>query len=193
MSVQSDSHDYGSSPWRDRDTLKELYHEKDMTQEEIAEYLGCGDGTVNRWVHKFNLETSKVGSTNEKIREVDLEKLYWDEGLSQSAIAERCDCSVGLVSKMMDDQDIPVRGGYDGSVTVYTGSQQGYQRMYLRDGDHTAKLLVHRLVAVAEFGIEAVEDKVVHHKNEVKWDNRPSNLELMDVDEHSSHHHPANQ
>jgi len=184
---------YGSSPWQDREILKELYHEKDLTQEEIAELLGCGEGTVNRWVHKFDFEVNPIGSTNETIREVDLDTLYWEEGLSQKEIAEKCDCSVALVSKQMSEQNIPVRGGYDGEMTVYTGSQQGYQRMYVRDGDSTKKCLVHRLIAVAEYGYDEVVDNVVHHINEVKWDNRPSNLTVMSNAEHASHHHPSNQ
>lgn len=194
VSAESLSHDdLGEKPWRDRQTVERLYHDEDMTQEEIADFLGCGDGTVNRWVHNFDLDVRSVGSTNEKIRDVDLGALYWEEGLSQSEIAERCDCSVGLVSKQMDEQGVPVRGGYEGEPCVYTGTQQGYQRCYVRDVDETKKFLIHRLTAVAKFGYDAVVEKVVHHKNEVKWDNRPSSLELMENDEHASHHHPANQ
>jgi len=191
--TQQSSHDYGDSPWQDEDVLKELYYDQDMTQEEIADFLGCGSGTVNRWIHNYNLDVRDIGSTNEKIRDVDLEKLYWEDGLSQSEIADQCECSVALVSKKMKDGSIPVRGGYDGKTNIYTGSQQGYQRAYVRDGSETRKFLLHRLIAVAKFGIEEVEDMVVHHKNEIKWDNRPSNLALMTMEEHSSHHHPSNQ
>lgn len=38
---------------------------------------------------------------------------------------------------------------------------------------------VHQLVAVAEFGIEAVEKHDVHHLNTTHWDNRPENLTLI--------------
>lgn len=47
---------------------------------------------------------------------------------------------------------------------------------------------VHRLLAISEFGIEAVKGKDVHHKNGIPWDNRPDNLELMTHGEHSTHH-----
>lgn len=190
----TEDHPYSHShPWRDREIMKELYYDKDMTQEEIAEYLGCGDGTVNRWVHNHDLEVRSIGSENKKVRSVDLGKLYWKDGKSQSEIAEQCDCSVGLVSKLMKEQGIPVRGGYDGEPSIYTGTQQGYERCYVRDGDETQKFLLHRLVAVMEFGFDAVKDMDVHHKNELKWDNRPSNIELMSTAEHSSYHHPSNQ
>jgi len=51
-----------------------------------------------------------------------------------------------------------------------------------------ASFPVHRLLAVAEFGTEAVKDQHVHHKNEIPWDNRPENLELLTPAEHASHH-----
>jgi len=191
--TQQSSYDYGDSPWQDEDVLKELYYDEDMTQKEIADFLGCGEGTINRWVHNFDLEVRKVGSTNEKIRNVDLHELYWEQEMSQSEIAEKCDCSVGLVSIQMDEQDVPVRGGYNGEPSIYTGTQQGYQRAYVRDDGETRKFLLHRLIAVAKFGIDEVEDMVVHHKNEVKWDNRPSNLSLMTNEDHSSYHCELNQ
>jgi transposase len=168
--------------------MRELYHDQDLTQEEIADELGCGEGTVNRWVHNFNLEVSDIGSTNEQIRDVDLSELYWDRGLSQKEIAQRCDCSVALVSKQMNEQDIPVRGGYDGKPTLYTGSQSGYERIYCRDVDESAKCLHHRLVAVAKYGFDAVRGMDVHHLNGVQWDTRPSNIIVLPKDEHAAYH-----
>jgi hypothetical protein len=47
---------------------------------------------------------------------------------------------------------------------------------------------IHRLVMVAERGFDAVADKHVHHKNGVRWDNRPENLELLSRTEHAERH-----
>jgi len=47
---------------------------------------------------------------------------------------------------------------------------------------------VHRLLLVAEYGVDAVVGKHVHHKNEIPFDNRIENLELLDPEEHSRHH-----
>jgi hypothetical protein len=43
---------------------------------------------------------------------------------------------------------------------------------------------IHRLVAVAEYGIEAVSDRQVHHINGIPWDNRPENLLPLTESEH---------
>jgi len=49
-------------------------------------------------------------------------------------------------------------------------------------------VLVHRLLAVSEYGYEKVCNNVVHHKNEVKWDNRPDNIEVMSRTVHAKLH-----
>jgi hypothetical protein len=43
-------------------------------------------------------------------------------------------------------------------------------------------------MAMSEYGYDEVKDKVVHHKNDIKWDNRPKNLELMTASEHTTYH-----
>lgn len=47
---------------------------------------------------------------------------------------------------------------------------------------------IHRLVAVAEYGTEVVAESEIHHKNGIKWDNRPSNLEPLDKKAHAQLH-----
>lgn len=71
----------------------------------------------------------------------------------------------------------------------YRITPAGYEEAHtgLRGKKH--RFFIHKLIAVSEFGFEAVKDMVVHHKNGVPWDNRPSNLELMTHAEHSSHHY----
>jgi len=56
---------------------------------------------------------------------------------------------------------------------------------YVRGGSNTDYVPIHRLVAVAKFGVDAVASSVVHHKNGVRFDNRPENLEIYSNKEHS--------
>lgn len=51
----------------------------------------------------------------------------------------------------------------------------------LNQGD---TIQIHRLVAIAEYGFEAVENSHVHHINSIPWDNRPSNLIPLTPSEH---------
>ena len=43
----------------------------------------------------------------------------------------------------------------------------------------------HKLVIVSAYGIEALEGKIIHHKNDDKTDNRIENLQLVSGDRHT--------
>jgi len=174
------------NPWQDESVLRELYCEKGLSQAEVAEELGCGEGTVNRWIHKHDIEVSATGSTNNTIRNVDLHTLYWREGFSQTEIADMCDCSVALVSKQMKEQDIPTKGGDNGLPTLYTRSSDGHE--FFNTAGCGKQFAHHRLLAVVEWGFEKVVGSDVHHRNEIPWDNRIENLDVLSHGEHTTHH-----
>ncbi len=61
--------------------------------------------------------------------------------------------------------------------------ENGYKRF--SDSDK----LVHQWVAEKKLGRELDEEEIVHHKNEDKLDNRPSNLRVFtNQDEHDEEH-----
>ncbi|MFC7323299.1 HNH endonuclease [Halorubrum rutilum] len=69
--------------------------------------------------------------------------------------------------------------------------QNGYEYWHDGEAGGTTKdwVLVHRLLAVAEFGFDSVQSDIdVHHKNGVRWDNRPENIGLMSHSKHASYH-----
>jgi len=47
---------------------------------------------------------------------------------------------------------------------------------------------IHRLIAVAEYGFDAVVGAEIHHKSGVGWDNRPSNIEPIEPGDHTALH-----
>jgi len=69
-----------------------------------------------------------------------------------------------------------------------THKRDGYEAWSHVAGDKHS-VFVHRLLAVAEYGFDAVVGKEVHHKNSIRWDNRPGNIELLSKAEHTKRHH----
>jgi hypothetical protein len=81
----------------------------------------------------------------------------------------------------------------DESSTALTNRKQRATYRTRKDGytswvDQEKELLVHRLLAIAEFGFDEVSGSVVHHKSNIPWDNRPENIEVMSKSEHHSLH-----
>jgi hypothetical protein len=60
----------------------------------------------------------------------------------------------------------------------------GYEEFQSTLNGKCESVFVHRLLAVAEYGFDAVCGMDIHHKNGIKWDNRPSNIVIMDHAEH---------
>lgn len=118
-----------------------------------------------------------------------LRELYLDDRMSMNQIRKRWDCSINTVSTWLDKYGIEKRSRsqskmddlYDISFYHHT---RGYEILRPPDGF----VLVHRLLAVAEYGFDAVCGMDVHHKNEIPWDNRPDNIELVAPDKHARRH-----
>jgi len=118
-----------------------------------------------------------------------LRELYHDRGMSLEQVGDQLDTTRDRIKYWMDQYGIETRRAYDqqkfASLRV---DEEGYVlwREY-HDGDYN-RVLVHRLTAIAEHGFDAVCGNDVHHKNGVRWDNRPSNLEVLDPSEHRRLH-----
>lgn len=71
--------------------------------------------------------------------------------------------------------------------------KDGYVRVWAPDhhrADNSGRVYEHILVAEAAFGVTITADFHVHHKNEVKSDNDPNNLEVLPAGEHHRTHDP---
>jgi len=137
-----------------------------------------------------------MGKAKYKQKDV-LNRLYWEEGLSQRKVAKRLDCSRETVRRHMIKHGI--EPGEKDRCERISNTQTLDHATYFTRGDgycywednatgETERVYVHRLVAVAEFGFDAVAGNDVHHRNSISWDNRPSNLRVMSRSDHASNH-----
>ena len=144
--------DAGTSPWQDREILEELYLVQKQTTREIADELGCTNGTVSRWLNIHDIPTRE----------------NWRAGVEAAKRANRAEYAA--------QRTLP--SGYE-----YWSSKE------TTDGQRTNDIVyVHRLLAVAEYGFNAVAGNHVHHTDNIPWDNRPENIEIMDPSAHGKMH-----
>lgn len=73
-------------------------------------------------------------------------------------------------------------------------SREGYKQVYRpnspsarKGGYRNGYAPEHRYIYEERYG-QIPQGKVIHHQNGEKWDNRSSNLEMMNKNEHDAHH-----
>ena len=184
MTVESE---YGEHPWRDEELLRELYHGREMTQEEVAEELECTKSCVCRWMQRHDIESDQKLVTELHDRDWLYEQ-YVEKQKSSGDIADELGCSGTVVLRWLDKHNIEKRKSCQDWLLKPHTSPRGHERLHTGGYEGNSKVKFHRLVAVAKFGIDPVKENEVHHKNGIKWDNRPSNLELLSTEEHARLH-----
>lgn len=131
---------------------------------------------------KYEYNTEKPYKDDDLLRE-----LYWNKEMSQREVAGVLKCSQRTIGYWLEKLDVGSRKPMSERAPHYY-LHQGYETIVTNAKNQSDLLRVHRLLAVAEYGFDAVCDKHVHHKNGVKWDNRPENLELKTPEQHSRDH-----
>lgn len=164
--------------YKDKDWLIEKRRIENMTKRDMADLADCGRTTINRWLDNYGIIPRR--DDPECIR-----KHYIEEGMSSREIADKFNCGKSSILRTMDEYNIERRDSNRDKDAFYGPGNRGYLKF--RHKHH--HVYEHRLLAVAEFGFDAIKGKHVHHKNHFKFDNRPSNIELMTPEEHMQHHH----
>jgi len=189
-----------SKLYQDPILLGALYHGQNMSQRQVAEELGCCRHTVINWMEKHEIKSREQTGPdrNEPYKDEEtLRRLYHEEGLTTYEIAEKFDVIGATIAQWLNKLDIEHPGPDEAKRTVgchyRTRKSQGYTHASAGTSEYTDSIPIHRLLAVAEYGYDAVKEKVVHHKNHLRWDNRPDNIELLTAEEHGSHHAPEIQ
>lgn len=128
---------------------------------------------------------------------VKLVEMYVEQGFTQQEIAEKYDVHQTTVSNWLDKYGVDTGGQYSGLLNdrvEYAGfnpcDASGYERWrcWNREKEDNEQVYVHRLLAVSEFGFDAVAGRHVHHENGCPFDNRPENIELVTNSEHRTIH-----
>ena len=119
-----------------------------------------------------------------------LRELYHEQGLSSREMADELGCTKTTILNWMDKFGLEKETPDRDKPPCYSTHNEGYRAWFHDDGDGLKTVLEHRLLAVAEFGFDALYNNVVHHQNGCKIDNRPSNIELMSRSGHMNHHRP---
>ena len=147
----------------------------------------------------MNEDTDDSNNSTDFIDHTDAEtlrRLYWDERKSTHELADMSRIGSTQIRYWMDKHGIERRhksetkGRPKINRAHFGTSQNGYETWTAWDSEDYAvkRVKVHRLLAVAKYGYDEVVDKVVHHKNRVKWDNRSENIEIMTNSEHVKLH-----
>jgi len=113
-----------------------------------------------------------------------LRSMYLTQSLSAQTIADKLGCCERTILYWIDKHDIETRPDHRHIKGTHSLNGRGYA-ISQYNGE---KLYMHRLLAVAKYGFDEVRDKVVHHKNRIKWDNRYENIEVMTNEEHGKLH-----
>lgn len=145
---------------------------------------------ISESADKINVET--LLEQDQPWRDADLvNHLYHEREMSGPEIADTLGCSVRPIYDRIEDARSFGEANKIWQLrqpAQFKTSRDGYERVGTKiNGEHHS-MAVHRLVVVAEHGIDALCGKVVHHKNGIPWDNRPENLELMDQSDHVREH-----
>lgn len=156
-----------------------------MSKSETAE-----QESDDEWPAEYHQRIAKCSDPEQPYHDKEvMEFLYLEEEMAQTAMSNLFGCSQSSIGTWLEKHKIPKRSFSEAlrvnrrdHVPVQTTSH-GYVAWW--EKSHT--VYVHRLLAVAEHGFDAVtSDHDIHHKNGIKWDNRPDNIEVRTHADHST-------
>jgi len=189
MPIFNESEDIFADVLDDADLLKEYYVERGFSKSKLAELTGEQESMVRSRLRKFGVMREEEIT----ISESELRKKYIENGHSQKELVQIFDASYENTLRHLNYYGInktfseAKKDQWDSaSRPAPFGTYQGYERWSVKNPNTT--VLVHRLVAVAEYGFEKVADNDVHHRNGISWDNRPSNLKVKSKKDHIRDH-----
>lgn len=160
-----------------KEELYNLYIMQDKTMKEISEELSIAVGKVYNLIKKYNIK-SKNMQTNKK----------WCKKISEK---NKGRIPYNKNKPMSEEQKEKISIANAGGIGKKVKSSNGYIKIYFPDhpkSDKRGFILEHDLIMECNIGRHLYKDEIVHHKNEIKTDNRIKNLQLMTRSEHTRYH-----
>lgn len=147
-----------SEAYKDKEKLRQLYIEEDLSYSEIAEEMGLsGASSTQYWCNKFNLnkDRSQYLKKDPDVKKDKLRKLYWGEKLSQSKIADKLGYEQTTIGNWLREYGIETRGA--GGVQEPDFDKKEFEKLYVENG----------------LGLRPISDKLDVSRNTLKrWRNR---------------------
>jgi len=180
--------------------LREQYIFERKSSTKIADECGVTSTTILSWLDKHGIPRRDASQSQieeiKKFHDEDwLRDQYVNEKRSMRDIAEECGVSPSGVKKWIDRFDIKTRGPSEyhkhGPASFFT-TKTGYEFAASKNNYEADSVAIHQLTMIAEgvnpYKIFSQGRYHVHHKNAVKWDNRPENLEIKAASVHQADH-----
>lgn len=189
-------------PWRDKETFLELYTDESLTMGDIAEEWGCDKSVIFYWLEGHDIPESQRRAPEWDASDYeydytdadDLEYLYHERDLALREMEEYVGRSPRTIRTWMMKHGIEREDKNDkgrSPIAPFYHDDRGYEGWVAAGFGNRGHLRVHRLLAIAE-GADPHQifsgDYHVHHKNGIRWDNRPDNIEVMLQSEHARIH-----
>lgn len=182
--------------WKDEEWVREQYYGNGLSLSQVAEKAECSVFALRNYMDKFGMERRKTGSGSARdSKHYDPEWLrqkYYEQEQTLDQMADDAGVTAVTILRQMENHGMGRRtaGDYLRKESSTRTLDDGHEKVRFCVGDDTRYYDVHRMLAIAEFGLDEVAGKIVHHKNGIPWDNRPDNLELIESQsEHAKLHY----
>lgn len=153
--------------YRDADWLRRKYVDERLSSSEIADICECHKSTILSWLDRHGIDTRSASEATRVEWEGDEERR--DE-----------------FRENVQPLGVQASEGWRAESMPFGTDQNGYEK-WKASGE---EFQVHRLLAISEYGADAVAGNDVHHEIPIPWLNIPDNVVPKGHAEHTREHKP---
>lgn len=124
-----------------------------------------------------------------------LRERYVEQEQTTQQMADALGCTRKTINKWLNHHEIPRRDpdeerrrGVLQKPAGFRTRADGYERLTSRSSEGRDMVYHHRLLAVLKYGFDSIQGREVHHRNNIPWDNRFENIELIEKSDHGEMH-----